>query len=155
MLTPKTIDQLRQNKPCLIVDDVTDSEEITRDSIYNILLSRGVFKWFSVRRKLIKLKDIWKGRVTTSIDYQHVAAESGRWHRVWYWRGYRKALEECRAEVRALAHSPRWQVQDNDDGARMWLRNKEDKLKEELILPSCESGPTELPEDPMSNLGGV
>jgi len=122
MLTPKSIDQLRQNKPTLIVEDIIKGGVSgDKDYLYETLLCRGVFKWFSVRRKLIKLKDRWKERVTTSLDYQLLAKVTGRWHRVWYWRGYRKALEECRAEIRELCHSPRWQIQDNDPIAARWL----------------------------------
>jgi hypothetical protein len=154
MLTPKSIDQLKQNKPTLIVNDITTFENVTRDTIYDVLLSRGVFKWFSVRRKLIKLKNIWKGRVTTSIDYQDIASGAGRWHRVWYWRGYRRALEECRAEIRALCHSPRWQAQDNDKEAIKWLYERQELLKES-ILPDCEGLSCEVPKDSVGNLRGV
>lgn len=160
MFTPKSIDQLKQNKPSLIVEDLCDtSEGLTRDSIYEVLLSRGVFKWFSVRRKLIKTKNHWKNRLKTAFDYQILARSSGRWNRVWYWKGYRKALEECRADIRRLCHEPRWQVQDNDQRAQQWLWALESQTKKKLIeeeksllFPSCECGPSEIPKDASGNL---
>lgn len=160
MFTPKSIDQFKQNKPSLIVRDILNTQataafELEEHEIYEILLRRGVFKWFSVRRKLIKAKEHWKDRLKTALDYQILSRSTGRWNRVWYWRGYRKALEECRADIRRLCHEPRWQAQDNDKPAQQWLRALEDKVKQELIastLPSCESCPTEIPKDASGNL---
>ena len=55
-----------QNKPSLIVEDIAkEYPNIDQDFIYEVLLKRGVFKWLSVRRELIKLKDICPGRYFT------------------------------------------------------------------------------------------
>lgn len=112
----KTIWNEQQNKPTLVVNDLKDYAPA--DVVYSSLLRRGVFKWLAVRRQLIRLKDVWKARVTESISQQKLHP-----HRKAYFRGYRKALEECRTEVRALCHSARWQVPDNDVKAIRWLNN--------------------------------
>lgn len=113
-----------QNKPTLIVDDLKDYAP--KDVVYESLLRRGVFKWPAVRRKLIELKDVWKRRITASYDQQKAA---DAYHKM-YWRGYRKALEECRAEVRALCHGPRWDCPDFDSKAQQWLEQYEQQQRE-------------------------
>lgn len=125
----KTIWQEKQNKVSLIVTDICklldDDEWISGNELYEILLRRGVFKWFACRRQLIKLKYIWRDRITASIEAQKLFKD--RQELVWYWRGYRKALEECRAEVREICHSDRWQVQDNDRRAARWMKEYEEE----------------------------
>jgi hypothetical protein len=118
-VTPRTIWHERQNRPSLVVDDL--AEYAPPDVVYTSLLRRGVFKWLAVRRGLIKAKDIWKRRVTQSITAQHAAPSPTTRA---YLRGYRRALEECRAEVRALCHSDRWQAPDIDRRARRWLEGR-------------------------------
>ena len=117
-MNPATIWQAQQNKPSLLVHDL--AAYAPADAVYESLLRRGVFKWFAVRRALIKLKAAWKARVTDSICRQRACDGPD----VNYWRGYRRALEECRAEVRALCHSPRWTCQNNDQRAKAWLSER-------------------------------
>lgn len=105
----------RQNKPSYIVRDLQGYVEA--NIVYKVLLRRGVFKWFIVRRKLIKLKNIWKERVKISLVMQKQAKNAD----VNYWRGYRKGVEECRKEVRELCHSDRWQAPDFDREAQKFL----------------------------------
>lgn len=122
LMNEKTIWHERQNKPSLIVQDLRRWNcWLSRDKIYEILLKRGVFKWFAVRRQLIKLKNTWKTRVTESIARQKQAAHNSTRA---YERGYRDGVQECRAEVRALCHSSRWQAPDNDRKAQDWLRKR-------------------------------
>lgn len=101
--------QERQNKPTYVAKDLS-THGIPTDVAYEILLRRGVFKWFAVRRRLIRLKDEWKAQI------RGLNRKKTPWE-----KGYLKALEECRAEVRELCHSERWQVPDNDSAAREWL----------------------------------
>ena len=111
----KTIWNEEQNKPTLVVRDL--SSFVSPDIVYESLLRRGVFKWLSVRRDLIKIKNVWKSRVTESIKVQKSCTN----HKAEYWRGYRKAVEECRAEVRQMCHSDRWRAPDFDREANNWL----------------------------------
>ena len=120
-LTPKNIWNERQNLPSLIVRDL--EKFISPNVIYESLLRRGVFKWLTVRRHLIKLKDTWKDRLNKATTNQ----KESTYHMVHYWRGYRKAIEECRKEVRLLCHSQRWEVPDIDVKAKRWLEEYEKK----------------------------
>lgn len=117
-MNSKTIWEERQNKPSLVVRDL--AHLVDEDTVFEVLLRRGVFKWLAVRRQLIRLKDLWKGRVTQSIELQKMAVNG----EVNYWRGYRKAVEECRAEVRALCHGERWRAPDFDRDAKAWLEQR-------------------------------
>ena len=67
-----TIWMERQNKPSLVVRDLEPllAPGVRRSVIYESLLRRGVFKWLAVRRDLIRLKNLWKTRVTESIARQ-------------------------------------------------------------------------------------
>lgn len=119
-LTPKSIWNIRQNKPTLIVRDLKEYD-VPADIAYSILLGRGVFKWLAVRRDLIKLKNIWKERVTATIARIHTAKREHDQVQLAYQRGYLKAYEECRSEVRALCHSERFRAPDFDRSAQRFL----------------------------------
>lgn len=107
-----------QNKPTLVVRDL--SGYAPAGLVYESLLRRGVFKWLAVRRDLIRLKNTWKERVNASLERQRALSGPD----VNYERGYRKAVEECRAEVRALCHSERWRAPDCDKAAQEWLSRR-------------------------------
>lgn len=95
-----------------MVQDITEKYPfIDPDFVYGILLKRGVFKWLAVRRKLIKLKNNWK-REITELNRKKNEQE----------KGYLKALERCRREIRGLCHSERWQAPDSDKKAINFLR---------------------------------
>lgn len=119
-LNPRNIWEIRQNKPSLIVRDLA-AYDVPASVAYGILLGRGVFKWLAVRRDLIKLKNVWKGRVTTTIAKIHEAKREHDQVELAWQRGYLKAHEECRAEVRALCHSERFRAPDLDRGAQEFL----------------------------------
>jgi len=121
-LNPRDIWSIRQNKPILIARDL-ESYGVSRETTYAILLGRGVFKWFAVRRQLIRLKDIWKGHIRMTIDAIHRAKDDHDPVRHAYWKGYLKAYEEARAEVRELCHSSRFVAPDNDQYAQAWLES--------------------------------
>jgi len=132
----KNIWGFKQNKPTLIVKDITDKyPNIPSDFIYSILLKRGVFKWLAVRRDLITLKNIWRKNITNTIISIHKAKEdieidimnkkSPDFNKLSYLRGYLKALENDRGEVRKLCHSDRWRAPDFDKGANNYLRGVE------------------------------
>ncbi len=135
-LTPRNIWLERQNKPSYIAKDL--SSFIPIGIIYEVLLKRGVFKWFSVRRNLIKLKDIWKIRIRESLAAQQKAKVEKKWAQFFYLRGYRAGVNECRQEVRGLCHSQRWQCPDFDTEAKSWLDNYES-------LPERDDNATIIP----------
>lgn len=108
-----------QNKPSLIVKDLEGY--VSANIIYTSLLRRGVFKWLSARRKVIRLKNIWKDRVTESLSRQKLSSGPT----VNYWRGYRKGVEQCRKELRAICHGPRWEAPDFDTKAQEWLQTRD------------------------------
>lgn len=117
------IDNLKQNKPSLIAFDLLIDKNIPFDYTMEVLLNRGVFKWFAVRRRLIVLKNIWKDHINITLSLlkrRDIPIKQRE-----YLKGYLKAKEECRAEVRKLCHSPRLQAPDNDKKARDFLSAKE------------------------------
>lgn len=113
LLTRARIWNIAQNKPSLIVKDfqLVGVPPVVSN---NILLARGVYKWLSVRRRLIKLKQEWKGRIRKTLAGIAVAKKAGDTYRLGYCRGYLKAYNEAKREVRALCHSQRWQAPDFD-----------------------------------------
>jgi hypothetical protein len=115
MLDPQMIWNLEQNKPSLIVDDL-EQFGVPRNVSYAILLARGVFKWLAVRRDLIKLKNVWRDRLTET--YRAQENKNTEWR-----KGYIAAMQECRAEVRALCHSERFRAPDFDRKANEYLRH--------------------------------
>lgn len=123
-LTKSAIWELAQNKPTLIAKDL-ELFGISKEVSYKILLARGVFKWLGVRRSVIKLKNLWKDRVNQSIKDTHKAKSNGSLYEVARLKGYRQGIEECRAEVRALCHSERWQCPDFDKDAVRFLKSIE------------------------------
>lgn len=124
MLTPNLIWNIEQNKPTLVAKDLSQLG-IPEDITYSILLGRGIFKWLAVRRQLIKLKNEWKSRITVAHNKVVELKHTSNTHDLGYYRGYLKALEECRGEVRGLCHSPRWQAPDYDKEANRYLQQME------------------------------
>jgi hypothetical protein len=149
MVTRSSIWQHRQNKPSYVVQDVISEfyriypveltpyvVKVLSGRLYEMLLKRGIFKWLAVRRDLIKLKNAWKTEITarqTEIASNKIvirlckgtAPARHAAFRNQYHRGYMAAMTRCRQEVRALCHSDRWQVQDNDRDAQRWLEERE------------------------------
>jgi len=84
-----------------------------------------VFKWLANRRHLIKLKDRMRRQERDLLEALYACKRMGRRRYLGrdrlYWRGYLAALRVCRREMRAIFHSPRWQVQDNDTHAQRFL----------------------------------
>lgn len=115
-LSRKTINSERQNKPTLVVRDLVGLG-VEPGQVYASLLRRGVFKWLSVRRDLIKYKDTLKERITASIEKQKTLHGPS----VNYERGYRKALEDVRKDLAVMCHSDRWRVPENDQKAVQWF----------------------------------
>lgn len=109
-----TIWNFAQNKPSLVVKDIIDKyPDVDPNFIYEVLLKRGVFKWLSVRRDLIKLKDTWKNEIRI-LNRKKNQEE----------KGYYKALLGCRESIRRLCHSDRWVAPDFDQKAAKFLVNK-------------------------------
>lgn len=122
----------RQNRPTLVARDFFDLFGIPFTATYRILLARGVLKWLSVRRDLIKTKDAWRARINTTLSTirtlktAKVGADERSRHRLerelaWQ-RGYLAALNECRQDVRRLCHSDRWRAPDFDREATRFLQ---------------------------------
>lgn len=121
-MSPITINNERQNKPTQVVRDLAPYVEA--DRVYDALLRRGFFKWAAGRRDLIRLKNRIKEKITESLVRQEDGAWRTRRRRKGWERGYRAALEEMQAEIRAICHSPRWRAPDNDREAQRWLEEK-------------------------------
>lgn len=106
-----TIWNFAQNKPSLVVKDIVEKyPDVDPDFIYQVLLQRGVFKWLSVRRDLIKVKDLWKNEIR-NLNYKKSQKE----------KGYYKALLKCRKHIRLLCHSDRWVAPDFDQKSIRFL----------------------------------
>ena len=115
MVTKDSIERYAQNKPTLIVKDIIDQHpEIDPDFIYGVLLQRGVFKWLAVRQDLIRYKDELKAEI---VGLQGLKTDQQR--------GYLRALENVREELRYMCHSKRWRCPDNDRYAKQFLREVE------------------------------
>lgn len=114
-----------QNRPTLIASDLARFG-VPRSVTYAILMARGVFKWLSVRRDLIKLKDNWRGescRLQAAIASALARGDRSTAERL---RARLTAYDECRFAVRALCHSDRWRAPDFDGPAWEWLRSRGD-----------------------------
>lgn len=120
LLTPQKIWNIEQNKPSLVALDL-EKFGVPSHITHSVLLARGVYKWLGVRRKLIKLKKTWKDRINISLSRIHSLKKAKDPYKLGYERGYLKAYEECRKEVRALCHSERWQAPDFDKEANQHL----------------------------------
>lgn len=114
-LGPQNIWNWRQNKPSYVASDLNTLAGVPRELTYKVLLARGVFKWLSVRRGLIKLKDLWKERERETLK------RIKERERMEYHRGYLRGVQECRKEVRGLCHSERWVAPDYDREAVRFL----------------------------------
>lgn len=123
-MTPKSIWKEAQNKPTLVVRDL--EHYVDSDTVYESLLRRGVFKWLSARRKIIKLKNALKGRIA----WTHTACDGRQnaYYRQWL-RGYRAGLEEARNEIRKICHGDRWEAPDFDKHAKAWLDSRTQNLQ--------------------------
>jgi len=123
--TPGNIWCYKQNKVSYIVDDIINKyPEIDKDFLYETLYKYGVFKWFAVRRDLIKLKNSWRKMLAGWNYRKKDKKEKGR-----HWM-----LAYCSQEIRRLCHSDRWTVQDNDRRAAEWFNKLNDKNKTGLYF---------------------
>ena len=121
-VTPSNIDNYAQNRPTLVARDL-EEHGVPADVSYTIMLARGIFKWLSVRRKLIKLKNIWRNRITDTLQKMRDCKRGSLAH--YYLKGYLRGVEQCREEVRELCHSSRYVAPDNDRWAQWWLEERE------------------------------
>lgn len=108
-----TIWNFRQNKPSLVVNDIIKKyPEIDPDFIYTVLLQRGIFKWLSVRRDIIKLKNEMLVEIK-NLNHKKTSEE----------KGYYKAVIKWRKKIRKLCHSARWVAPDFDQKANKFLKS--------------------------------
>ena len=116
--TKLTIWNFKQNKPSLIVDDIIkEYPDVNPDFIYTVLLQRGVFKWLSVRRDIIKLKNEMLSEVR-NLNHKKTPEE----------KGYYKAIIKWRGKIRKLCHSARWVAPDFDRKANKFLNSASENL---------------------------
>lgn len=115
--SPLNIWDYKQNKPSLIAKDMLDKFNIPEVLTLRILMARGVFKWFTVRRNLIKQKNTWKQKIKEDLKSLSEAKKKKDWARAQYLRGKLKALSDCRKDVRKMCHSQRWTAPDFDQKA--------------------------------------
>lgn len=101
----KDINNMKQNHPELIVNDIMNKIVIRRDEVREILKNRGVNKWFRVRKLLIQLKHQWKYEIQGLEETKKLCEKGSK--EFYQLQGYVKALINCRQQVRALCHSPR------------------------------------------------
>ena len=121
-MNKKILWSIKQNKPSLIVEDiVTKYPNVDPCFIYLTLLKRGIFKWLAVRQQLIRIKEEWKEEIK-KLQYRKPVRK----------RGYLEALEKCRAEIRRILKTDRWQVPDNDSRAKTFLRMAEHDLEGQI-----------------------
>ena len=109
--TKLTIWNFKQNKPSLVVKDIIEKyPDVDPNFIYTVLLQRGVFKWLSVRRDVIKLKKEMLNEVR-NLNHRKTSEE----------KGYYKAVIKWRGRIRKLCHSARWTAPDFDKEANKFL----------------------------------
>lgn len=109
----RTIWGEKQNRPILIARDVCEvASQLTISQIFSILLRRGVFKWFAVRRDLIKYKNRLKSEIRRLNELPYRTAKE---------KGRLVALVEVRKRLREMCHSERWRAPDNDRHAQTYL----------------------------------
>lgn len=105
------INQVAQNNPELIVRDLEGM--IDPALVRQILLYRGVNKWFAVRQYIIDLKHRWKGKLSDIGKAKQEAKVAEDWAKYHELKGYEKALIDVTQQIRALCNSPRdvaWKV---------------------------------------------
>jgi flagellar biosynthesis/type III secretory pathway protein FliH len=122
-VTKNNIWNYKQNKPSLIAKDIEELTMLPQRMCMKILMSRGVFKWFRVRREIIRLKESWKKQITMlqgaiqgnkeTINTKEKPTYADHYNHG-YAKGYHDALTECRNQIRLLCHSQRWTCPDND-----------------------------------------
>ena len=119
----KNIWMYAQNKPTLIVKDIIKKyPDVDPNFVYEVLLTRGVFKWFAVRRDLIKLKNKWCKEIIKLNRKKNVKE-----------KGYYSALNKCRTQVRKLCHSERFRAPDFDRHANRYLNNLEETVNNAIL----------------------
>lgn len=117
-----TIWQFAQNKPSLVANDL-EKLGVPRAVTHRVLLARGVYKWLAARRQIIALKDMWRDEINRTLAAIRDAKAGRDRDALMYYRGYLKALEKCRTDVRAVCHGSRWQAPDNDREAVAFLES--------------------------------
>lgn len=117
--TKSTIWNFKQNKPSLVVNDIIkEYPDVNPNFIYTVLLQRGVFKWLSVRRDIIKLKNEMLKELR-NLSHKKTPEE----------KGYYKSLIKWRAKIRKLCHSARWVAPDFDRKANKFLIETENRCR--------------------------
>jgi hypothetical protein len=102
-LSPQTINSFRQNSPELIVRDARRMLNLNDEQceiLRQILLARGVNKWFKARRDIIKLQHELKKQIKEFQKKYH------KWDPVH--KASLKLLNDFRERLREICHQPRW-----------------------------------------------
>ena len=102
-LSPETINNFRQNTPELVIRDarrLLDLDDNDCQVLRQILLARGINKWLKARRDIIRLKEKYKTRIKElALSYRKYRPED---------KIAMRLLQEFRACLRKICHSPRW-----------------------------------------------
>lgn len=114
------IDSYRQNKITLVVNDF-EQLGIPATVTAKILMARGIYKWLANRRKIIKLKNRVRAKLTelynSSLDRSDYRVSKA------YRKGQTVAYQNILKELREICHSPRWQAPDFDEVAMEYLED--------------------------------
>jgi hypothetical protein len=116
-VTYQNIHEFRQNRADIICRDFKRIFNVPERLTARILMGRGVYKWLAARRDFIKLKNDIRDELT--ILYGEVGKLNGK--EKYKMQGRIEALEDCRKEIRAICHSHRWRIPDNDKNSWKWL----------------------------------
>ena len=122
----KAVDRFREKYPSYILVDFLRlgvSPVVTA----GILAARGVFKWMAVRAELFALAAKWKKdsrsmqeiiRCGKKVGSRAASEVVPSQFQKGYWKGYQKALEEHRKELKDLLSSPKWRAPGKDRMAK-------------------------------------
>jgi len=108
---PSNIWNYKQNHTKLIIRDL-EYYGVPPEITANILMARGVYKWFACRKDIIQLKNDIKKRIREIHQQRETIAGTVEWHTK---KGELKALESVRKSIREICHSQRWRFQDDHE----------------------------------------
>ena len=106
----------KQNKPSYIARDLKEFFGVPIKATLKVLMSRGVFKWFAVRRELISFKEeLYKEIVALHDEIKELKQADNNLARLGYARGRLHELQRSRNHIRKMCKSERWRAVDFDE----------------------------------------
>ena len=104
----KNIEQVKQNHPKLIVDQIKEKYPIINsNTIREILKFTGVNKWLKNRRYVIQLKEKWKKEIAELQLYAQHYKDNGEYTKCIRAKERMNTLADCRQQLRSICHSNR------------------------------------------------